>query len=197
MTLFRSDKVQAVPFEGQTYYCCLPRGATEDVCDRPPISTQRATSLAHQFAVQRAGGHTTFDQLCEIAGPVGGRAFCIGRGGVFCTCPAFSHPRQCLHTLGLEVFLGKRDLPDWVDDVPLALSARGNKPKAPGRGAVPITADEKDRLIAQLQAQVCKLAKQALPNLNPAQRRRTVRPTPGALVDGAQQPCPSAPAQRC
>ena len=66
--------------------------------------------------------------------------------------------RRCFHTLGLGLHLGKLTLPDTIDRTLLAqFSRKGAKCKAPGRGAVPILADQKDARIAQLEAQVRRL----------------------------------------
>ena len=193
-TLFKTDKVRPVPVDGQTYYCCAPRAVVEDVCDRPVLSGKRAAALVQAFARQRVGGVTSADQLCQFVGPSGARVFGIGSAGPFCSCLAFSHPRHCLHTLALDVYMGRRELPPWTDDVPLAMAAKGNKPKAPGRGAVPIKVDEKDRLISRLQAQVCKLTKQLTPSCDTQKRRRLVGKT--ADSTNAQPESPSTRSAR-
>ena len=75
----------------------------------------------------------------------------------FCNCPAYPAHRNCFHMVGLRLFLGKLELPEDLDDTPLALGSRGNKRKAPARGAVPIRADEKDLYIQKLEVQLRRL----------------------------------------
>ena len=78
--------------------------------------------------------------------------------GSFCACPASYLDGQCFHIVGLSVFLGLVDPPETLDTTAVSMMARGNKRKAPGRGAVPLRADEKDVRIAQLEAKVRKLS---------------------------------------
>ena len=106
------------------------------------------------------GKATTAKQLAKFTGSEGCRVFGILNQVAFCTCPAFYHPRRCFHTLGLEIYLGKVKPPEELDTTPVGLAARGNKPKAPGRYAVPLRSDAKDIRIAQLEAQLRKLRRQ-------------------------------------
>ena len=75
-------------------------------------------------------------------------------GDFFCTCPSYPAEKRCFHTVALQLHDGKCKLPENLDDTLVQLSARGNKPKAPGRGSVPLKADEKDLLIAHLRNKV-------------------------------------------
>ena len=75
-------------------------------------------------------------------------------GDLFCTCPSYPAEKRCFHTVALQLHDGKCKLPENLDDTLVQLSARGNKPKAPGRGSVPLKADEKDLLIAHLRNKV-------------------------------------------
>ncbi|CAE7659964.1 unnamed protein product, partial [Symbiodinium sp. CCMP2592] len=74
----------------------------------------------------------------------------------FCTCPAFPAAKRCFHVLALNMHLGKCKVPDELDSTPLGAFGRGNKPKAPGRGSVPLKADDKDLLITSLREQLRK-----------------------------------------
>jgi hypothetical protein len=159
-----------------------------------PVSRNHATDMVRAFAQQRDGGETSVEKLIGFTGPSGVRVFGYQDGKVFCTCPAFYHPRRCFHTIGLEVFLGQRDVPEWVDETLLSVAARGNKPKAPGRGAVPLKADEKDLRIVQLEAQLRRLHKQKSPRSAAKKQRPGLLPEeqePADLPKPANLPKPS------
>ena len=96
-------------------------------------------------------------ELLSFAGDSGVRIFGYHGDASFCTCPAFYAHRQCFHIKGLQVFIGIATPAEALDATPVAIAARGNKPKAPGRGAVPLRADQKDVRLAHLEAQLRKL----------------------------------------
>ena len=159
-SLFNTDKIQRIQRHKSTYYCCSPRSDPmgDDVRDRATVSAAHAAKVVQAFTDQLEGKNTTVDHLMSFAGGSGSRIFGFnGRAG-FCTCPAFYPHRQCFHIVGLSVFLGLVDPPETLDTTAVSMMARGNKRKAPGRGAVPLRADEKDVRIAQLEAKVRKLS---------------------------------------
>eukprot|EP00973_Karenia_brevis_P054956 7641325-Karenia_brevis.AAC.1 len=153
--------IKPIVHSGRTFYCCNPRTDPDnaDASQRDPISKRQAQDAVNRYVAQLGGAETTAQELAQITGGMGTRVFGMSQGKPFCTCPAFPAARQCLHTLGLSLFLGTVEAPDTVDQTPLAPRSRGNKPRAPPRGAVPLKADEKDAKIVELQAQVAKLKK--------------------------------------
>ena len=161
-TLFGSPHIRKVPGSSQPTYCCAPRAdpSSDDVCSRVDISQSYAEAMVRAFMSQHAGAETSTEELAKFTGPSGARVFGFKGVTAYCSCPAFYHPRRCFHTIGLQIFLGKIEIPDWLDATPLSLAARGNKPRAPGRGAVPLKADEKDLRIARLEATIRKMASQ-------------------------------------
>ena len=48
-------------------------------------------------------------------------------------------------------------MPDGLDSTLLRAFGRGNKPKAPGRGSVPLKEDDKDLLMTSLREQLRKV----------------------------------------
>ena len=154
--LFKTNKIRDVPHGTGTHYCCAPRSDPDDgnVCDREDMSRLHASELVAAFVAQLQGSETTIEKLVRFAGPSGARIFGFKNAVAFCTCPAFPGPRRCFHTLALAIFLGKADPPDDMDPTPVSLAARGNKRKAPPRGAVPLSADQKDLKIVKLQTQL-------------------------------------------
>ena len=122
-TLLNTPKVRKSVCEGQTIYCCSPRTDPEsdDVCDRLLLSVQHAVAMVNAFTAQRKGARTTLEELTKFAGPVGARVFGFQGGVAFCSCPAFCHPHRCVHTLGLEIFQGKKTMPEWLDDTQVSL----------------------------------------------------------------------------
>jgi hypothetical protein len=158
-SLFNTNKILAVPHANRTYYCCSPRSdpSAGDVRCRLAISRARALSVVLAFVRQMDGAEATMSELLSFAGDAGVRIFGYHGDASFCTCPAFYAHRQCFHIKGLQVFIGIATPPEALDATPVAIAARGNKPKAPGRGAVPLRADQKDVRIAHLEAQLRKL----------------------------------------
>jgi hypothetical protein len=160
-TLFYTDHVRRTSYQDQIYYCCQPRTDPEsmDVCLRKTISVNHASDMAKAFAAQVTGQDTTVGHLVKFTGPSGVRVFGFKGEVSFCTCPAFCSPgRQCFHTLGLAVWLGKCEPPETEDNTLLSVAARpGNKRKAPPRGSVPLMTDQKDLRIAQLEAALRKV----------------------------------------
>ena len=161
-TLFGTRLVRRIPRVDPPIYCCSPRADPDgdDVCNREAINAQQAQESALAFLSQRRGADVTIEELAKFAGPTGARVFGFQDGVAYCSCPAFYHPRRCLRTIGLHIFLGKVEVPGWLDETRLSLAARGNKPKAPGRGAVPLKADEKDLRIARLEATARRMTDQ-------------------------------------
>ena len=190
-TLFGTAWVRKATIGGRPVYCCGPRGdpADDDVCNRQQVSMEHAVAMIRAFNGQRNGAETSVDMLVNFAGPSGARVFGFEGERAFCSCPAFYHPRRCFHTLGLEILLGKVVVPDWLDATPVSLGARGNKPRAPGRGAVPLKADEKDLHIARLEAQVRKLTGKKIPE--PKRMRVSDRhvTTPALWLPSHRLPC--------
>ena len=118
-----------------------------------PISSQHARNMARAFAAATEGAPTRAEELYRFSGVSGVRVFGLLRDKGFCSCPSFPAAKRCFHTLGLQVHLEQITLPERLAETPLSLAVRGgNKPKAPGRGSVPMLADEKDARIAQLEA---------------------------------------------
>ncbi|CAE7873041.1 unnamed protein product [Symbiodinium sp. KB8] len=157
--------VRKVDQDGQPWYVCSPRKdpTGEDVGNRKVLSMAAQQVLSKPFVrsaeASALQGHHG-QAACTVHWRRGCRVFGILNQVAFCTCPAFYHPRRCFHTLGLEVYLGRMKLPEELDTTPVGMAARGNKPKAPGRYAVPLRSDAKDVRIAQLEAQLRKLRKQ-------------------------------------
>lgn len=190
-SLFGTDKVRSVANGGLEYCCCSPRAEPDDdnVCNRGSISTQHATNMVQLFAAQRQGAQTSAEELVKFCGGSGARAFGLQDGRAFCSCPAFCPHRRCFHTLGLELHLGMAQLPKRLDDTPLSLAMRGgNKPKAPGRGAVPLMADEKDSRIAQLEAQLRKMKGQTQSKAVSAKRASVQKVTVAPPAEPMWQP---------
>ena len=145
------------------FYCCKPRLEPDgdDVCNRDSMPAKSAAALAGAFAAQLEGKSTTVKELERFTGPLGARIFGFQGQIAFCTCPSYPAARRCFHTLGLSLHLGKVELPESLDPTLLAAVSRtGAKRKAPGRGAVPLMADQKDLRIAQLEAQVRRMERQ-------------------------------------
>jgi hypothetical protein len=182
-TLFDTNKVKSVELAGETYYCCQPSAdpASGDVVARGAITAREAKEVVQAFVSQRAGklvGQSFLDQL-SLFGCAGKRVFGFENEVEFCTCPAYPAKRRCFHTLALSIFLGKVTVPDTIDSTPLAEVARkGNKRKAPPRGAVPILSEEKDGYIADLEAQLRKLGSR-LPV-----RKKQIKATPQRRSSG-------------
>ena len=102
------------------------------------------------------------ERLRGLTGPSGARVFGFRGGAAFCTCPAFPSQRRCFHTVGLAIFWGKIEALENLDCSVVSFASRGNKRKAPARGAVPLLADQKDERIAELEAKLRKLTKQKM-----------------------------------
>jgi hypothetical protein len=184
--LFGSPAIQSVKHACQDFYCCNARQDpdSKDVCKRQPISMQHARSLVRAFAAAKEGAHTTAEELSSFNGAAGARVFGVLGDKGFCSCPAFPPAKRCFHTLGLQLHIGHVTLPERLASTPLSLAVRGgNKPKAPGRGSVPLLADEKDAKIAQPEA----LLRKAKAGQKESQVRKP------ALQNASKAPMPSPP----
>ena len=71
-----------------------------------------------------------------------------------CSCIAHAPSRLCHHTLAVQLHMGERQLPMEHDDTEMAMAKRSPQRKAPGRYAVPLAPDEKDKEIAKLKRQL-------------------------------------------
>jgi hypothetical protein len=184
--LFGTNKIRHIRHQQSTFYCCSPRADPddEDVCNREDISQQHAGKMVEAFCKQRQGGDTTVQQLSKFSGPFGVRILGLDNNVFFCTCPAFCGLKQCFHTIGLAVFLGKMTMPETLDATPVVLAARGNKRKAPPRGAVPLLADQKDVRIRQLEAQIRQLKRPRGEDEDAVATQAVVDP----VVDATRQP---------
>ena len=63
-------------------------------------------------------------------------------------------------------------MPSFLDETNIQLPLRGNKPRAPPRGAVPMKAEAKDALILELKRKIRKLECQDQVPVVPAVTRR-------------------------
>ena len=170
-------KIQQVSVDGIPYFCAWARSDPDDpdVRTRPSISQKEAKEIVKGFLAQRNGVSSSIDVLQTLAGSEAARVFWVVGGSATCSCPAFYHPRQCFHTLGLKLKLRLIQIPEDLDPTPVGVAARGNKPKAAHRRSMPLKADEKDLLICQLKSQLHKMQK-----TKASQNARSTDGTPSA-----------------
>ena len=73
-------------------------------------------------------------------------------------------------------------MPDELDSAPRGAFGRGNKPKAPGHGSVPLKANEKDLFITSLREQL----------RNAKAKNKAVEQKTTVKTEGQETPVPAA-----